>query len=226
MLREKINKIHVSDQHEAAPGEESPIEIEAFKTFGYFTSGFGHLSISLPYFRRSPELMEQYKVGSNDHMYADADAITARQDDELRQQLKSGFKFKLTEEHRYTKIAVDIINAIETNTQTRVFGNVKNNGLIPNLLEGCVVEVPCMVDKGGVHPTYIGNLPPQCAALNRLNINVQELAVRGIVEKDKNKILQAILLDPLTFSMLSIDEIKEMVGEMFKAEKEFMKGYK
>jgi len=226
VLREKIDKMSVADQHEAAEGGESPIEIEAFKTFGYFTSGYGHLSISLPYFRRTPELQEKYKVGSNQHMYSDADAITAKQDDELRKQLKTGFKFKLTEEHRYTKIAAEMINAMETNEQTRVFGNVKNNGLIPNLLEGCVVEVPCMVDKGGVHPTYVGNLPAQCAALNRLNVNVQELAVRGIVEKDKTKILQAILLDPLTFSTLSIDEIKEMVGEMFKAEKEFMKGYK
>jgi alpha-galactosidase len=84
-----------------------------------------------------------------------------------------------------------------------------------------------MIDKGGVHPTYIGNLPPQLAALNRLNINVQELAVRGIVEKDKNKVLQSLLLDPLTFSMLSIDEIKEMVDELFKVEiKKFLKGYK
>ena len=159
-------------------------------------------------------------------MYSDAPAITAKQDAELRQQLQSGEKFELKEEHRYTVIAAQIINAIETNEQTRIFGNVRNTGLIPNLLEGCVVEVPCMVDKGGVHPTYVGNLPSQLASLNRLNINVQELAVRGIVEKDKTKVLQAILLDPLTFSMLSIDEIKEMVNEMFKAEKEFMKGYK
>ena len=226
ILRKKVAEMEVSDQHEAAPGHESPIEIEAFKTFGYFTSGYGHLSISLPYFRRTPELVEKYKVGSNEHMYADAPAITARQDEELRKQLKSGYKFVLKEEHRYTGIAAEIINAMETGTQTRIFGNVKNTGLIPNLLEGCVVEVPIMVDKGGIHPTYIGNLPPQCAALNRLNINVQELAVRGIVEKDKTKIMQAILLDPLTFSMFSIDEIKEMVNEMFKAEKEFMKGYK
>jgi alpha-galactosidase/6-phospho-beta-glucosidase family protein len=60
-----------------------------------------------------------------------------------------------------------------------------------------------------------------------LNINVQELAVKGIVEKDKNKVLQSIVLDPLTFSMLSIDEIKEMVNELFKIEiKKFVKGYK
>jgi alpha-galactosidase len=83
-----------------------------------------------------------------------------------------------------------------------------------------------MVDKGGVHPCFVGDLPPMLASLNRMNINVQELAVQGIVEKDKNKILQALMVDPLTFSMLSLDEIKTMVNEMFKAEKEFMKGYK
>ncbi len=122
---------------------------------------------------------------------------------------------------------MNIINAIETNKPARIFGNVKNNGLITNLLEGSVVEVPCMVDKGGIHPCYIGALPPQCAALNRMNINVQEMAVRGIVEKDKQKVLQSLLLDPLTFSILSIDEIKAMVDELFKVEpKKFSKGYK
>jgi alpha-galactosidase len=60
-----------------------------------------------------------------------------------------------------------------------------------------------------------------------MSINVQEMAVRGIVEKDKNKILQAILLDPLTYSMASIDEIKQMVDELFAAEmNKYMKGYK
>ena len=220
-MREKVKEMETS-----ATDRRNSLENEMFKTFGYFDTGGGHLSISLPYFRRTPQLVEKYNVGSNDHMYSDAPAITAKQDAELRQQLQSGEKFELKEEHRYTVIAAQIINAIETNEQTRIFGNVRNTGLIPNLLEGCVVEVPCMVDKGGVYPAYVGNLPSQLASLNRLNINVQELAVRGIVEKDKTKVLQAILLDPLTFSMLSIDEIKEMVNEIFKAEKEFMKGYK
>ena len=168
--------------------------------------------------------MERYKLGneSRDHVIP----LIEKQTEDLRKAIKSDKKIELGE-HRYSVIAVSIINAIVTNTQIRVFGNVRNTGLIPNLLEGCVVEVPCMIDKGGVHPTYVGNLPPQLAALNRLNINVQELAVRGIVEKDKNKVLQSVLLDPLTFSMLSIDEIKQMVDELFKVEiKKFLKGYK
>ena len=154
-------------------------------------------------------------------------ALILKQAEDIRKELNSGCKIELSRDHTYSTIALDIINSIETGKPTRIFGNVKNNGLITNLLEGSVVEVPCMVDKGGIHPCYVGALPPQCASLNRMNINVQEMAVRGIVEKDKKKVLQSILLDPLTFSILSIDEIKEMVDELFNAElKKFIKGYK
>ncbi|MGI6490627.1 MAG: hypothetical protein ACOXZ7_08910 [Sphaerochaeta sp.] len=38
-------------------------------------------------------------------------------------------------------------------------GNVLNTGLIPNLPNGCCVEVPCLVDGNGVQPTYVGALP-------------------------------------------------------------------
>jgi alpha-galactosidase len=86
--------------------------------------------------------------------------------------------------------------------------------------------VPCLVDKEGIRPCYVGDLPPQLAALNRTNINVQELAVRGIVEKDKTKIFQAILLDPLTSTILTIDETRQMVDEMFKEDKKYLKDFK
>ena len=82
------------------------------------------------------------------------------------------------------------------------------------------------MDKEGVHPCYVGDLPPQVAALNRLNVSVQELTVRGIVEKDKNKIFQSILLDPLTGAVLTIDEIRAMVDDLFKANKDYLKGFK
>ena len=88
------------------------------------------------------------------------------------------------------------------------------------------MEVPCLVDKEGIHPCPVGNLPPQLAALNLSNVAVQELAVRGIMEKNKTKIFQAILLDPLTGAMLTIDETRQMVDELFENNKQFTKGYK
>ena len=63
-----------------------------------------------------------------------------------------------------------------------ISGNVRNDGLIENLPDGCCVEVPCLVDRNGVQPTAVGALPPQLAALNRTFLNVCELAVRAALE--------------------------------------------
>jgi alpha-galactosidase len=207
-------------------GHVDMVEVEMLREFGYFTSGGQHLTMSLPYFRRKPELLARYKINSLTEMYGYVEKEIQERDQELKKLLESSNKLPLSREHTDTSIAACIIDSIETGKPARIFGNVKNSGLINNLLEGSVVEVPCMIDKGGIHPCPVGALPPQCAALNHMSINVQELAVRGIVEKDKNKILQAILLDPLTFSMASINEMKQMVNELFAVEmKKYIKGY-
>ena len=73
---------------------------------------------------------------------------------------------------------------------------------------------------------YVGALPAPAAALNQTNIGAQEMVMRGIMEKDKNKIFQGDLLDPLTAAILTIDETKKMVDEMFAAETKYVKGYK
>lgn len=115
-----------------------------------------------------------------------------------------------------------IIYSMETGTPTVIHGNVPNHGLIENLPYGCTVEVPCLVDKNGIQPTNIGRLPSQLAALNRTNINVQELAVEGALNKDKESIYQALMMDPLTASVLDMNEIRKMTDEMFEAEAEYL----
>ena len=117
---------------------------------------------------------------------------------------------------------MDIIYSTETGTSRRINGNVENTGLITNLPNGSCVEVPCLVDKNGVHPCIVGDLPPQCAALNRTNINVQELAVKAALEKDRVAALQAVMFDPLTSALLAPREIEKMVNEMFKAEAQWL----
>lgn len=94
-----------------------------------------------------------------------------------------------------------IMEAIERDSPCRVNVNVRNTGLITNLPQDCVVEVPCPVDGLGIHhPCFVGDLPPQMAALNRSNIAVQELAVRAALEGDRESLFQAVALDPLTDS--------------------------
>jgi alpha-galactosidase len=227
LLREKFRDPAVYSGPKAAYNGPDIARAELFKAFGYYvTESSKHVSTYVPYFRKRPQDIEKYKQDSG-AVYLNNmkrfTSISQERNEELKRQINGDYKFPLDRSDEYGSY---IIQSIETGVPVEVYGNVKNTGLITNLPEGCCVEVPCMVDKEGVHPCYIGDLPPQLAALNRANVSVQELTVKGIVEKDKNKIFQAILLDPLTGAVLTIDEIHEMVDELFEANKEYMKGFK
>ena len=107
---------------------------------------------------------------------------------------------------------------METNRPTRINGSVPNRGHITNLPEGCCVEVPCLVDRNGVHGVVVGALPTQLAALNRTNINVQELTVEGALRGDKDAVHHAVMLDPLTAAVCTLPQIHTLVEEMFEAQ--------
>jgi alpha-galactosidase len=111
-----------------------------------------------------------------------------------------------------------ILEAIETNQPARVNGNVPNNGLIDNLPDGCCVEVPCLVDGNGIQPTKVGWMPPQLAALNRTQTNVQELIVEASLTGEVDAVFHAVALDPLTSAVCTLPQIHDMVDEMLEAQ--------
>ena len=226
-LREKFKnpEIYLKPGWDTRGTEADIVRAEIFKTFGYYvTESSDHMSEYVPYFRKKnrPELLEKFKVRKLTN-FQEKRKIRQAEDEELKQQISSIQKLPISHSGEYGSI---IIHSLETGKPSRINGNVKNNGLITNLQDGCCVEVPCLVDKKGISPCYVGDLPPQLAALNRTNINVQELAVRGIVEKDKTKIFHSVLLDPLTSAALTIDEARQMVDEMFNAGAKYFKGFK
>ncbi|MEM2457219.1 MAG: alpha-glucosidase/alpha-galactosidase [Candidatus Bathyarchaeia archaeon] len=224
MLREKFKDPSVYMRDDAHWAGADIVRVEIFKAFGYFnTESSQHMSEYLPYFRKRPDLFERFKLVNPLERLDSMESRRAMQDEELRKLLAEGYRFPLDRSQEYCS---HIIHSIETGIPRRIHGNVKNSWLITNLPYGCCVEVPCLVDRAGIHPCYVGDLPPQCAALNRTNINVQELAVKAAVEKDKRLAFQAILLDPLTSAILTIDEIEHMVEEMFRAEAEYLPGFK
>ena len=220
LLREKLKDPAVYSGPEAHWAGPDVVRAEIFKAFGYFvTESSRHMGIYVPYFSKNQELVKKFKLdgdipGGNRRLNADA---------ELKQQLRDNSVFPTAHSGEYGST---IIRALETGIPLRINANVMNQGLITNLPEGCCVEVPCLADKEDIHPCYVGDLPPQLAALNRTNINIQELAVKGIMEKDKTKIFQSVLLDPLTSALLTIDETRQLVDLMFQAEKKYVKGYK
>ena len=114
------------------------------------------------------------------------------------------------------------MEAVVTNKPDLIGGNVLNTGLITNLPQNACVEVPCVVNNRGILPTYVGELPEICAAMNRTNINVQLLTIEAARTRKKEHIYQAAMLDPHTGSELDIDTIKKMVDELIEAHGNWM----
>jgi len=225
LLKEKFKDPSVysaDDAHWAGP---DVVRAEIYKAFGYFnTESSRHMSEYTPYFRKRPELIDRFLLGESKHFSFEGRVKEKlEQDAEMKQLAVSDKIIPLQHSGEYGSM---IIRALETGIPIRINCNVKNNGLITNLPQGCCVEVPSLVDKEGIHPCYIGDLPAQLAALNVTEVNVHEMAVKGIMEKDKNKIFQAILLDPLTSAVLTIDETRKMVDEIFAASQQYLADYK
>jgi len=103
-----------------------------------------------------------------------------------------------------------------------IYGNVPNTGLITNLPDGCCVEVPCLVDRSGVQPTYVGDLPAACAGVNLGSIAVQSCIVEAYRQRSRELVHAAVALDKLTATMLTLPEIRRMTDELLAAEAEWL----
>ena len=118
-----------------------------------------------------------------------------------------------------------IIKSMELNEPYRLHGNVINNNLITNLPREACVEVPCLVDSNGISPCVVGDLPIQCAALNRTNINVQLMTIEAARTRKKDAVYQAAYLDPHTAAELSMDDIKSLCDDLFEAHGDWIPKY-
>ena len=201
--------------------ERDPVRFELFKRLGYFvTESSEHSAEYNPYFirRDRPEAIDRFSVPIDEYInrcYAQNFWWEM-----MRLQLLDGtvdIDPELSGEY-----AALIIHSMETNTPRVIYGNVLNNNLITNLPRGCCVEVPCLVDASGIQPTVIGRIPPQLAALQQTNINVQGLAVEAVLTGKKEHVYHAAMLDPHTAAELTLDEIEQLVDDLFEAHGEII----
>jgi alpha-galactosidase len=200
--------------------EQDPVRFEVMLHLGAFvTESSGHFSEYVPYFRKRPDLLAKYtRAGylGESGFYANNWPEWRRANDELIASMLRGETPVPTERsHEY---ASSIVEAIELGRDATIHGNVLNRGWIDNLPAGCV-EVECLVNRGGLHPVHFGPLPEQLAALNRSHMAVHELVVQSLLERDRQKAKYALMLDPLTAAVCSLEEIDRLFEEMWAAER-------
>ncbi|MBA4386347.1 MAG: hypothetical protein C0404_00090 [Verrucomicrobia bacterium] len=204
--------------------EDFPIRTDLIRNLGFFsTESCGHFSEYVPYYRKRKDLLKLhcrpgYKGGTS--FYADHWPTWRKDLDKRRQEMADGKRpIPLARGHEY---ASDIIEAHVFDRKKVVYASVRNTGLIPNLPQTGVVEVATLVDRRGFMPTFFGNLPEQCAALCRSNMAVFDLCAKGILGRDREAVIHAMMMDPLSAAVCSLTEIRAMAEELFAAERRFI----
>jgi len=199
------------------------VRAEVFRHFGYFmTETTGHTSEYVPWFRKSREAMDLYCDepgfgGQSGAYYAWCQTVAEKY------AKRNMLEFESTKiEGRSVEYCSYIIEAIVTGQPFRFMGNVRNDGYIKNLPEGCCVEVPTFADDTGLHPSVVGYLPPQCAAVNQTQVNVQTLTAEAALSGNPEYIVHALALDPLTSAVCTLKQIRDMASEMLEAQRRWL----
>jgi alpha-galactosidase len=200
------------------------VRFELMKRFGYYvTESSEHSSEYVPWFikSRAPELIEQFHIPLDEYPRRCEEQISGWA--AMRADLTGDTPLTHARTGEY---ASRIIDAVETGIPYTFGGNVLNTGLVTNLPPRACVEVTCLADRNGVTPVHVGDLPPQCAALNRTNINVQELVVEAALTGRRDHIYQAAMLDPHTAAELTIDEIVALCDDLIEAHRGWLPEYR
>ncbi len=210
----------------AADGRVPPanrVRYEMLARLGYFvTESSEHFAEYVPWFIKPdhPELIERFNLPLDE--YPRRCEAQIAEWEALRARLEGGAPIDVRRTDEY---AAQIIHSQETGTPRVIYGNVGNHGLIDNLPDGCLVEVPCLVDDNGVQPTRVGALPPHLAALMQTNINVQALTVEAALTRKREHIYHAAMLDPHTAAQLTLEQIWSLVDELLAAHGEWVGVY-
>ena len=194
------------------------VRVEIYRRFGYFpTESSEHSAEYVPWFMRHDEMIERFRITVDDYIGRTSESLAEYR--EIERKLAAGEDFDI---EPMSELASEVIHSIETGEPRRIYVNVRNGGLIDGYPEDCTVEVPCLVDKNGVQPIWLGALPPQITALNRTYLNVAELTVRAVIDGNRRHVYHAAMLDPNAAASLTLDQIHAMCDDLIDAHGELI----
>ena len=191
------------------------VRFDYIEKLGYYcTESSEHNAEYNPFYIKAgrDDLIEKFNIPLDEYPRRCINQIANWQ--KQKEEIMNGGNIQHTRSHEY---ASRIMEAIWTNTPLKIGGNVLNNGCISNLPREACVEVPCLVDRNGVTPTYVGDLPLQLAAMNCSNIYPQLLTIEAARTGKIEHLYQAAMMDPHTGAQLSTDEIVAMCNDLVEA---------
>ena len=218
-IRRRAKEMNASQKH------DDMVRFDYIDKFGYYcTESSEHNAEYNMFYIKSkyPELIDRFNIPLDEYPRRCINQIAGWEKE--REEIRN---HQVKDHVRSKEYASHIMEAIVTDVPYQIGGNVLNTShLIANLPENACVEVPCLINNMGVHPTRVGELPVQCAAMNMTHINVHLLTIEAAVTKKKEHIYQAAMLDPHTASELSVDDIRAMVDALIERHGSWLPEYR
>jgi alpha-galactosidase len=202
-------------ERNAAGRHHDMVRYDYIEKFGYYcTESSEHNAEYNPFYIKAnrDDLIEKFNIPLDEYPRRCINQIADW--NRLRDELMNGGN---VQHNRTGEYASYMMEAMVTGNPYKIGGNVINNGCIPNLPKEACVEVPCLVDRCGVNPTYVGELPLQLAAMNASNIYPQLLTIEAARTGKIEHLYQAAMMDPHTGAQLSTDEIVAMCDDLIEA---------
>ena len=212
--------------------EEEKVRIDMLRRFGYYTTeSNGHVSEYVPWYRKRVDEIPQW-IDMSSWINGETGGYL-RVCTEGRNWFETDFPNWLKEDppvigpgKRSEEHGSYIIEGLETGHIYRGFFNVVNANHIPNLPNGCVIEIPGYVDKNGINMPVLGDLPLACAATCSASVRVQQMAKEAAVHGDVTLLKQAMLHDPLVGAVCNPEEVWQMTDEMLVAQAKWLPQYR
>ena len=198
---------------EADPDLQRRVRVEMYRRLGVFpTESSEHLAEYVPWFMRHDSELARFRIPVDEYIRRSEENLV--EFETVKAALARGDALPVERSNEYAAV---IIHSMETGEPAVIYGNVRNDGLLPGLPDGCCVEVPCLVDGTGLHPVAVPDYPPHLAALNRTMLNPIELTVRAVLEGRTDYVRDAAMLDPNTGATLTLDQIDALCDELTRA---------
>ena len=199
----------------ANPRCPNRVRYEVMRHFGHFvTESSEHFAEYVPWFikRDRPDLIERFGIPLDEYPRRCEEQVADWKAQAER--FRAAGRIEVVPSLEY---AATIMNSIVTGTPSVIYGNVPNHGHVPQLPEGCAVEVPCLVDGSGIQPTRVEGIPPQLVAIMRSQVNVQELTVQALLTGNREHLYHAAMMDPHTAAELDLSQIRALVDDLLAA---------
>ncbi len=203
------------------PAGKQPLCSQLFRTLGAYPGpGDGHVAEFFPQLVRPLVAnLEEFQGEAIRYVYQSYPVLWRKMADIGREGAPidtEAFAKELAWEHTQF---LDILVSEQDDLGKTFYVNIPNRGYIHNLPDGAVVEVPARVDRAGLHPFALGDLPAPIVPVMAHKLASLGLIIEAAMEGSREKAVQAFINDP---HCAGIEAGARLVNELIDAQLEFL----